>query len=190
MPFRVHPKYLNNIIRFSTSQSHPFHASLARPGDHPFSVAGGFIQSDLAFLTYQLNDRNYREFAPSLMLRSFLAEYFINVGIRHIAFVGGCSGLLAHQCIPVPAVKLLLVRKTIAARVKQLTLVMGAGVNHLIARQSSRLIGLTKAGLAQVVSVPLLVTAGLAPAIQWIGGAGSQVANLGGWVNLLPICSG
>lgn len=161
MPFAVSSKELLKMIEFVTLQPRQFHASLSRPGGHPFSVGGGFIEGDLAIMTYQINDRNYRALAPSLMLRSFLVEYFIDSGVRHLAFVGGCSGLLRYQCTPVPAIELLFVRRTVAARVKHRARVIRADLKRRMARQKARFIGLTKASLAGVESLPLLVMAGL-----------------------------
>jgi hypothetical protein len=148
MPFPVDRRNLAKMIQFVSTHPKQFHTYLNRPGERPFSISGGFIEGDIAFMTYQLNDRSYRGLTPSLMLRSFLTEYFIDVGVRYIAFVGGCSGLLLYQCTLVPAVKLLFVRRTVAARGKHLAMVMRADLKRRIARQSSRFIELTKANPA------------------------------------------
>jgi Acetyltransferase (GNAT) domain len=118
MPTPKHPERILQNIRFTEKQAQPFQLSLITDGGAPFSTAGGFIEGNFAFLIYQANDHRYRQLNPSLMLRSFLIELLIERGVKHLAFVGGCAGVLLHQCEVVKTAELLLVRKTIFAGIK------------------------------------------------------------------------
>jgi hypothetical protein len=118
--FRVCPRRILNIIDFLKAQPCPFQASLSQSRGNPFSVTGGFIRGDMALMNYQINDRAFYTLSPSLMLRSFLVEELIKHGVRYLAFVGGCGGLLFHQCTPeiVSETLQLLVRRKFVARAK------------------------------------------------------------------------
>lgn len=119
MPFPTKPRRLSNIIRFLETKPRPFQAHLRQlADDYPFSITGGFIEGDLALMTYQINIRSSNRLSPSLMLRSFLVQALIERGVRHLAFVGGCGGLLYHQCTVVPAAEVLVARRTFIARTK------------------------------------------------------------------------
>jgi hypothetical protein len=118
MPTPKHPERILQNIRFTEKQAHPFQLSLIADIGVPFSTAGGFIEGNCAFLIYQANDHRYRQLNPSLMLRSFLIEELIERGVRHLAFVGGCAGVLLHQCEVVKTAELLLVRKTLFSGIK------------------------------------------------------------------------
>jgi hypothetical protein len=140
MPFATKPRRLMNVIQFLASQAQPFQAYLTRLGDdHPFSITGGFIEGDLALMTYQINIRSSRTLSPSLMLRSFLVQALIERGVRNLAFVGGCAGLLYHQCTAVPAGEVLLVRRTFIGRTKHLACSMIADSKNRITRLTPQL---------------------------------------------------
>ena len=118
MPTPKHPDRILHNIRYSEKQAQPFHLSLMTESGIPFSTAGGFIEGDCAFMVYQANDHRRHKLNPSLMLRSFLIEQLIDRGVKHLAFVGGCGGVLLHQCEVIPTAELLLVRKTMFAGLK------------------------------------------------------------------------
>jgi len=118
MPFRQSLGKIASIERFVTAQPRPYRASLTRRDGHLVSLAGGFIEGELALIAYQLNHRADRDTSPSLMLRSFLVERLISEGVRSLAFIGSCAGLLLHYCEPVPAAELLIVGSHRAARLK------------------------------------------------------------------------
>lgn len=143
MPFATNPRRLLNTIQFLATKPRPFQAYLSRSADDcPFSVTGGFIDGDLALMTYQINLRRSRNLSPSLMLRSFLVQALIERGVRSLAFVGGCSGLLLHQCEVVPGAEILLVRRRLIARVKHRVCTMIAEPMSRIARLAPRYIAL------------------------------------------------
>lgn len=121
MPTPKQPHRILQSIRYAAKQPEPFQVSLTTDSGIPFSTAGGYIDDDFAFLIYQANDRRYRSLNPSLMLRSFLIERLIDRGVRYLAFVGGCAGVLLHQCEIVPTGELVLVRKTMWAGLKHRT---------------------------------------------------------------------
>lgn len=121
MPTPKQPARILQTMRHALQQARPFELSLSMNGDELFSTAGGYIDGDCAFLIYQANDRRYRSLNPSLMLRAFLIEELIDRGVRHLAFVGGCAGVLMHQCDIVPTGELLLVRNTMLAGLKHWT---------------------------------------------------------------------
>lgn len=156
MPRPVKPRRLLKTIRFLTAQPRPFQASLRQSVDHPFSVTGGFIEGDLALMAYQLNDRIFGNLSPSLMLRSFLVEALIARGVRYLAFVGGCAGLLYHQCAAVPAAETLIVRRTFLARTKCLAC-------RLITDPRNRIIRLTPQFFSVLYVAGNLITASLDP---------------------------
>jgi hypothetical protein len=118
IPFPTKPRQLLSTIQFLAAQPRPFQAHLSQLADHPFSIAGGFIEGDLALMNYQINNRIFRNLSPSLMLRSFLVQALIERGVRYLAFVGGCAGPLYHQCTVVPAAEVLMMRRTSVARAK------------------------------------------------------------------------
>jgi hypothetical protein len=120
MPRPIKPRRLLKTMQFVAAQPRPFQADLSQLLDRPFSVTGGFIEGDLALMAYQINDRIFRDLSPSLLLRSFLVQALIERGVRYLAFVGGCAGLLYHQCSPVAAAESLIVRRTFLARTKRL----------------------------------------------------------------------
>jgi len=142
MPVRKNAGELLKTIQFATSRQQQFEASLTHPTGKPFSVAGGFIEGDLALMVYQINDRAYRTLNPSLMLRGFLIEHLIERGARHLAFVGGCAGVLNHQCVTVPVAELLLVRKTISAQIRHRVGAMLADTTSRLVRLAPRFIGI------------------------------------------------
>jgi hypothetical protein len=123
-------------------QPRPFQAHLGQLVGHPLSVTGGFIEGDLALMTYQLNDRIFRSLSPSLMLRSFLVQALIERGVRYLAFVGGCAGLLYHQCTAAPAAEVLIVRRTFIARAKYLACTMIADPKSRITRLAPQFLAL------------------------------------------------
>lgn len=134
MPFPTRPSRILKMTQFLKTQARPFQASLCHSDAQPFSVAGGFIEGDMALMIYQINDRAFYILNPSLTLRSFLVQELIEQGVRHLAFVGGCSGVLYHQCSAVPAVELLIVRRKLIARVKNLACALIADRETRIAR--------------------------------------------------------
>jgi hypothetical protein len=136
MPSPTKLRRLLKMIRFLAAQPRPFQAHLGKSSDKPFSITGGFIEGDLALMTYQLNDRVFRDLSPSLMMRSYLVEELIERGVRYLAFVGGCAGLLYHQCMVAPTTEVLLVRRTFLARTKYLASRMLADPKHRIVRLS------------------------------------------------------
>jgi len=140
MPLPTRPRRLSKTIRFVARRPRQFHASLCQSGGKPISIAAGFVEDDLALMIYQVNDRAYRALNPSLMLRTFLVEHLIELGIRHLAFVGGCAGVLLHQCTIVPMEELLLVCKTITGRIKYLSGATLADPTNRIARLTPRMV--------------------------------------------------
>lgn len=118
IPFPTKSRQLLSMIQWLEAQPRPFQAQLSQSIGHPFSVAGGFIEGDLALMIYQLNNRTFRNLSPSLMLRSFLVQALIERDVRYLAFVGGCEGLLYYQCPAVPAAEALIMRRTSVARAK------------------------------------------------------------------------
>jgi hypothetical protein len=120
MPAAKSFQKVSNAARFVASQARPFHAMLSHADGRPMSIAGGFIEGDLALTAYQLNHRVDRDAWPSLMLRAFLIQRLIGDGVRYLAFIGNCAGLLLHSCEQVPAAELLMIRNTRSARLKYL----------------------------------------------------------------------
>jgi hypothetical protein len=74
------------------------------------------------------------------MLRSFLIEELIERGVRHLAFVGGCAGVLLHQCEVVITAELLLVRKTLFAGIKHFVAASLSDETSRVKRLSSQFI--------------------------------------------------
>lgn len=108
-----------SLERFAAAQSHPYQASLTHRDGRLVSLAGGFIEGDLALMAYQLNHRDHRTANTSLMLVAFLVQRLMSEGVRSIAFMGGCAGSFQHYCERVPGAELVLVRNTLSARIKQ-----------------------------------------------------------------------
>ncbi len=63
-------------------------------------------------------ERADHDLSPSLMTRSMLIQHLISQGVREIAFVGGCSGVLVHSCDRVRAADMLVVRTSASGIVK------------------------------------------------------------------------
>lgn len=124
MPHRQPFNRVARIVRFVAEQPRPFGAALIDREGRWISAAGGFIEGDLAVMAYQSNHRDFREANPSLTLRSLLVEQLIAQGVRRLAFVGSCAGTLLRYCERVPGAELLLVRNTVAARMKHLACVL------------------------------------------------------------------
>lgn len=118
MPFRQSFGKIASVERFIAAQSRPYRASLTHRDGRLISLAGGFIEGDLALMAYQLNHRADRDTSPSLMLRSFLVQRLTSEGVRSLAFIGSCAGLLLHYCEPVPAAELLIIGNTRSARLR------------------------------------------------------------------------
>lgn len=118
MPFRQSFRKIASVERFVAAQARPYQAALVHPDGHLISLAGGFIEGDLALIAYQLNHRAERDTSPSLMLRSFLVQRLIAEGVHALAFIGSCAGLLLRYCEPVPAAELLIIRNRRSARLR------------------------------------------------------------------------
>lgn len=118
MPVPLKPRRLRGLSAFVATRPRQFHAAIAFAAGGCVSLASGFIESDMAFMVYQINDREHSPLYPSLLMRSLLAEWLIDHGVRHLAFLGGCVGLLAGQCLVARAQELVLVRQSFAGRVK------------------------------------------------------------------------
>ena len=118
LPARQSFRKVASIERFVATQPRPFQASLSHRDGRLMSVAGGFIEGDLALIAYQLNHRADNQTNPSLMLRSYLLRQLISEGARSLAFIGSCAGLLLRYCEPVPAAELLMIRNTRSARIR------------------------------------------------------------------------
>jgi hypothetical protein len=118
MPLRQSFSKIASIERFVAAQPRPYQAYLTHRDGRLISLAGGFIEGDRALIAYQLNHRADRETSPSLTLRSFLVERLIGEGVRSLAFIGSCAGLLLHYCEPVPAAELLMVGNRRSARIR------------------------------------------------------------------------
>jgi hypothetical protein len=118
-PFRRPFGRIARIEDFVAAQSHPFQASLTHRDGHLISVAGGFVEGDVALVAYQLTHRADENTNPALILGSCLIRQLIGRGARYLAFTGDCAGLLRNHCEPVPAADLLMVRNTRSARLKQ-----------------------------------------------------------------------
>jgi len=103
--------------------------SLTHRDGHLISVAGGFVEGNLALVAYQLTRRADGDATRALMLRAFLARQLISRGARYLAFIGDCAGVFRDHCEPVPAADLLIVRNTRSARLKQQA--------HILARPGS-----------------------------------------------------
>ena len=59
------------------------------------SLAGGWYIGDRAILLMQLNDRSYTVESVSLILRSYLLELLMNLGIKELVFWAGTSAPLS-----------------------------------------------------------------------------------------------
>jgi hypothetical protein len=140
MPYPIKPRRILHMIQFLATQPQPFQAHLSQLVDHPLSVTGGFIEGDLALMTYQINDRIFRNLSLSLMLRSFLVQALIARGVRHLAFVGGCASPLYHHCATVPAAEVLIVHQKLIARAKHRVCRMIADPRSRIRRLAPQLI--------------------------------------------------
>lgn len=108
-----------SVERFVAARSHPFEASLTHRNGRLISLAGGFVEGDVALLAYQLTDRADRDANAGLMLRFLLVQQLIGQGVRYLAFIGNRAGWLLNYCEPVPAADLLMVRNARSARFKQ-----------------------------------------------------------------------
>ncbi len=113
MPNPTQPRKLAGVFSVISRQSLPFHAGLTGADGRLISVAGGFIDGSLACLLYQCNHRADRDLGPSLIMRSILIEQLISDGVRELAFVGGCSGVLVHACDRVRAADMLVVQTSL-----------------------------------------------------------------------------
>jgi hypothetical protein len=141
------PKNLAKLLKtveFAASRGQQFQVAL-RSREKPFSVAGGFIEGDMALMVYQLNARTHRTLNPSLMLRGFLLEHLIERGVRYLAFVGGCAGVLQHQCMAVSAAELVLVRNKISGHITHRLGAILADTTSRLVRLAPRFIVLTAA---------------------------------------------
>jgi hypothetical protein len=138
MPFRQPFSKIASIERFIAAQPRPYQASLTHRDGRLISLAGGFIEGDLALIAYQLNHRADRDSSPSLTLRSFLVQRLIGEGVRSLAFIGSCAGLLLNYCEPVPAAELLIVGNQRSARIKHRACIL-AQPQSRVARLSAEL---------------------------------------------------
>jgi hypothetical protein len=136
MPHPIKPRALREQIRFVATHDHQFHVTMRNSRHDIVSIAGGFFIDDLALLMYQNNDVGYRTLNPSLMLRAYLIEALISQNVHHLAFVGGCSGLLLHSCEAAAIAEIMLVRNALFANVKHLVSKTIAGPQSRRARLS------------------------------------------------------
>jgi Acetyltransferase (GNAT) domain len=120
MPTASSGRRIASVHRLIAGQARPFHAYLRSARGKLISAGGGFMEGNLALLLYQYNHSAYRSLNPSLMMRSFIIEHLSDEGIRNLAFVGRCSGLLRHACDRVPAAEMLIARNSGWARLKHL----------------------------------------------------------------------
>ncbi|GAC1478241.1 MAG: hypothetical protein NVS2B11_01680 [Acetobacteraceae bacterium] len=91
----------------------PFRAALRGPDGAVVSyVCGYFGDPAVAYLLYQLNDPAANHLSPSLLHRSFLIEWLVQLSCPELVFVHGCSGILFHACVRQPLEDLFLVRRS------------------------------------------------------------------------------
>ena len=114
---RAHAR-TRNAERYLATQPHAFYASLAAADGRLVGAAGGFIADDLAVIAYQLSHAQHRDAYAALTLRFLLAEHLIEQGVSRIAFSGNRADSLRRYCERVPGAELLLLRNSVAARVK------------------------------------------------------------------------
>ena len=119
MPAPKPPRRLASIDQLLSLESRPFAVELRDRDGQLISIAGGYVRGDLALMLYQFNHRRFRSLGPSLMLRTFLIEQLCHDGIRDLAFVGSCAGLLLNACTSVPALDMLIVRDGTLPQLKQ-----------------------------------------------------------------------
>jgi hypothetical protein len=124
MPGAISAARVRSAMCFSRAQCEPFIADLRDSDGTLASVAGGFVEGRLALIMFQINHRAYREIGPSLSIRAFIAERLITSGVRHVAFVGKCSGILRHSCTRVPIIEMLVIPKRAFARLKHLICIL------------------------------------------------------------------
>jgi len=118
MPTTLPTRRLNSVRRLIASQAHPYRADIRSADGQLISAAGGFIRDGVALMLYQFNHRAHRSFSPSLTLRSFIVEQLNSEGIRDLAFVGSCSGLLRHACERAPGTEILVTRNSLLSSIK------------------------------------------------------------------------
>jgi hypothetical protein len=123
-PHRQSFKKIARVQSFVAKRSHPFYASLTDADGQLVSIAGGFIEGDLALLAYQCNDRDYPQANLSLILRALIAEQLMAQRLQGLAFIGSCAGLLLRYCERVRGAELLLARHSLPARMKHLACVI------------------------------------------------------------------
>jgi len=124
MPTGLSLARVASMMAFTRGRCQPFLAELRDHDGALVSMAGGFVEGDVALMMFQINHRRYRDIGPSLAIRAFIAEKLIPAGVRHLAFVGKCAGILRHSCARVPMIEMLVVRRSPAARIKQLACVL------------------------------------------------------------------
>jgi hypothetical protein len=124
IPRAVPPRKFASFLHYSNTQPRPFCGTLRDDAGRLVSLAGGFIEGELALMMFQLNSGVYRAVGPSLMMRSFIVERLIGENVRHLAFVGRCGGLLLHACERVAVSAALLVRDTPLSRLKHKSCVL------------------------------------------------------------------
>ncbi|HZT87632.1 MAG TPA: hypothetical protein VFA12_06665 [Stellaceae bacterium] len=142
MPFALRHDVIANQVRFTLAQPRQFHVGLRHPRHGAFAVSGGFIEGEIAYMVYQLNDKSCGDLNPSLLLRSCLVEHLVAAGARYLAFVRGCSGLLLNACEAVASFELTLVRRSLPPRIKHFVSKAIAGPESRRARLPSVLVPL------------------------------------------------
>lgn len=120
MPTPIDPYRLLGRLRFSERQPFPFLVTMRSGDKRLIALGGGFIENQLALMTFQANDAEFSHLGSSLLLRAFLIERLRERGVAYLCFVGGCSGMLLHTCERVPIVDMLLTRRSFLGRAKLL----------------------------------------------------------------------
>jgi len=120
MPTPIAPCRLLNRLRFSKGQPFPFLVTMRSDDKRLIALGGGFIENEMALMTFQANDAEFSHLGPSLLLRAFLIERLRERGLAYLCFVGSCSGMLLHACERVPIVEMLLVRRSLVGKGKLL----------------------------------------------------------------------
>lgn len=97
---RSSSRYLNCCRAALNAVPGSFYAGICTETGEWVSVAAGWLRSDRYFMLVQLNDGRYSRDSISTVMRSYLIEHLIGLGVKTINFVGGSSELLRRFCTP------------------------------------------------------------------------------------------
>ncbi len=125
------PRRIDAHDGFIADRTRPYWAALEGRDGRPASIAAGFITGDSAYLVYQLNDAAHGKLSLSLVLRGYLIEALLELGVRELIFPNGCSGLLQAACTQRRGVVMILLRRSLVGLAKTLAVAAFAETHYV-----------------------------------------------------------